>query len=46
MNDLSEMWNICHDCPYWEVCDPPYICAVTEEKYRTADKEDWKNEID
>ena len=33
MNDLSEMWSICHDCPYWEVCEPPYNCAETEEKY-------------
>lgn len=34
MNDLSEMWTICHDCPYFEVCEPPYNCAVTENKYR------------
>lgn len=32
--DLSEMWAICHDCPYFEVCEPPYSCAVTENKYR------------
>ena len=32
MNDLNEMWSICHDCPYWEVCDSPYNCTVTELK--------------
>jgi hypothetical protein len=39
MNDLSEMWSICHDCPYWEVCEPPYNCAETEKKYQTQDEE-------
>ncbi len=32
MNDLNEMWSICHDCPYWEVCNPPYNCTATELK--------------
>lgn len=35
VNDLSEMWTICNDCPYWEVCKPPYICTETESKYKT-----------
>ena len=39
MSDLSEMWTICHDCPYFEVCEPPYSCAVTEKKYRQTDEE-------
>ena len=39
-NDLDEMWSVCHDCPYWEVCEPPYNCAVTEAKYRATDEEE------
>ena len=39
MNDINEMWTICQSCPYWEVCEPPYICAKTEAKYRN-DKEE------
>lgn len=34
MNNIDEMWSICHDCPYWEVCKPPYICEVTEQKMK------------
>ena len=42
MNDLNNMMPICHDCPYWEVCEPPYVCSATEAKYRNQDKEDQK----
>lgn len=35
MNNIDEMWSICHDCPYWEVCDPPFICEVTKQKMKT-----------
>ena len=34
MNDLSKMPAICNNCPYWEVCEPPYICAETEAKIK------------
>lgn len=34
MNDINKMWPICHDCPYWEVCDPPYNCVATEQKIK------------
>lgn len=34
MNNIDEMWSICHDCPYWEVCEPPYICENTEKKMK------------
>ena len=34
MNNIDEMWPICHDCPYWEVCEPPYICEATEQKMK------------
>jgi hypothetical protein len=37
MNDLSQMWPVCHDCPYWEVCESPYICADTEQKYQKSE---------
>lgn len=39
-NDLCKMPRMCHDCPYWEVCEPPYICAETEAKYRGKDKQE------
>lgn len=44
MNNIDEMWSICHDCPYWEVCDPPYICEITEEKIK-KDKENWRDRL-
>lgn len=37
MNNPDDMFPICHDCPYWEVCKPPYICAATEAQYKAAD---------
>ena len=39
MNNLSEMWTICHTCPYWEVCEPPYNCVATENKYRQTERD-------
>ena len=32
MNDIDTMPTKCHDCPYWEICEPPYICEATMEK--------------
>ncbi len=28
MNNIDEMLPMCHDCPYWEVCESPYICQI------------------
>lgn len=39
MNNIDEMWSICHDCPYWEICEPPYICEITEEKMKDKNSE-------
>ena len=39
-NDLSKMWPICKDCPYWEVCEPPYNCAKTELKYQKLENDE------
>ena len=30
MNDVDSMPIKCHDCPYWEVCEYPYICSEIE----------------
>ena len=27
MNNIDEMPAKCSDCPYWEQCEPPYVCA-------------------
>ena len=43
MNDLNNMKIICHDCPYWEVCKPPYDCHETEDKYRFQENKDEVN---
>ena len=29
MNDIETMPGKCHDCPYWEICAPPYVCGNT-----------------
>lgn len=34
MNDLDKMNPGCHDCPYWEICEPPYSCLETEQKLK------------
>lgn len=31
MNDIDEMPPKCHDCPYWEVCEYPYVCPTQNE---------------
>ena len=47
MNNIDDMWPICHDCPYWEVCEPPYICEATREKQsKAADETDLNNTED
>ena len=33
INDLNDMYSICSTCPYWEVCEPPYVCTSTVAKY-------------
>lgn len=32
MNDIDTMPPKCHDCPYWEMCEEPYICPKQDEK--------------
>ena len=32
MNDIDNMPLKCHDCPYWEMCEEPYICPTQDEK--------------
>ena len=39
MNKLDEMYRICQYCPAWEICDPPYVCALTEQKLEKMRKE-------
>ena len=46
MNNIDDMLPICHDCPYWEVCEPPYICEATREKQnKVADETDLKKNL-
>ena len=28
MNNIEEMPPRCRDCPYWEICEEPYVCPV------------------
>ena len=30
MNDIDEMPPKCHDCPYWEYAERPYLCDCKE----------------
>lgn len=30
MNDIDSMPPKCHDCPYWETCEKPYICPMPD----------------
>ena len=39
MNNIDDMWPICHDCPYWEICEPPYICEATMTKLNKVEDE-------
>ena len=32
MNDIDSMPPKCHDCPYWEISEEPYICPTQDEK--------------
>lgn len=32
MNNIDDMPPKCHDCPYWEICEEPYICQTQDEK--------------
>ena len=32
MNDIDSMPPKCRDCPYWEMCEEPYICPTQDEK--------------
>lgn len=34
MNDIDDMPPKCHDCPYWEMCEEPYVCPT----------QDWREE--
>lgn len=37
MNDIDLMPPKCHDCPYWEMCEEPYICPTQHEKKELKD---------
>ena len=30
MNDINEMPPKCQYCPYWEVCEYPWVCPDME----------------
>lgn len=30
MNNIDDMPPKCHDCPYWEVCEEPYVCPTQD----------------
>lgn len=32
MNSIDSMPPKCHDCPYWEMCEEPYVCPQDEKK--------------
>lgn len=27
MSDIDKMPPKCRDCPYWEMCEYPYVCG-------------------
>lgn len=31
MNNIDEMPPKCHDCPYWEIAEKPYVCSKCRE---------------
>lgn len=41
MNNIDNMPPKCHDCPYWEMCDEPYICP--EQNGKKEHKLDFKS---
>ena len=32
MNNIDEMPTKCNGCPYWEMCEEPYVCPTQNEK--------------
>lgn len=42
MNNIDEMPPRCHDCPYWEICEEPYVCPVDVQA--TDMNNEWRNE--
>ena len=40
MSDIDKMPPICHDCPYWELAETPYLCFRCEEiMYQRAEED-------
>ena len=37
MNNIDDMPPMCHDCPYWEICEKPYVCPTQDEKNFVSD---------
>lgn len=35
MNNIDDMPPKCHGCPYWEMCEEPYICKTQDSKEET-----------
>lgn len=33
MNNIDEMPPKCHDCPYWEIAEKPYVCSICRKDY-------------
>lgn len=38
MNDIDQMPSICHECPYWEIAVPQYICLECESKIKVGEE--------
>ena len=39
MNNIDDMPPMCHDCPYWEVCEEPYVCPIQDKMSMWVKKE-------
>lgn len=37
MNNIDEMPQKCHDCPYWEIAEKPYVCCDCRKEYNEMD---------
>ena len=37
MEAITLPWPMCNECPYWEICEPPYSCEATERKLMEQD---------
>lgn len=35
MNNIDDMQPKCHECPYWEMCEEPYICPTQDKEEET-----------